>query len=153
MLLNKTIAFIGAGRMAEAVITGLLTSNTTTADKIIVSDINKERLEYLNKRLCISAVDNDNAVSIADIIVLSVKPQTMRSVLNEIKESKKTNKLFISIAAGISVKFLEQNLSMARVIRVMPNNPCLIGKGMSVISRGAQSTNEDVDYKILITSR
>ena len=128
------IGFIGGGNMAEAIISGLLRKGIKN---IIVSDVKKERLKYLQKSYGIKTTsDNLKLLSLAEVIILAVKPQQMEDVLTVIKESIKPKHLIISIAAGIRLSFLMDSLSTDRVVRVMPNTPALIGEGISVLTFG-----------------
>jgi len=123
--------------MAEAIIAGIVRAKLYPRGKIYIADKNKERLLHVSKKYGVSIVDeNSKAVLISDIVILSVKPQVMSEVLEHIGTSVSSNKLFISIAAGIPLSVLEKKLAGAPVIRVMPNNPSLIGEGMTVISKG-----------------
>ncbi|MDO8603463.1 MAG: pyrroline-5-carboxylate reductase [Candidatus Omnitrophota bacterium] len=110
------ISIIGAGNMGMAIASGIKT-------KVFFSD--------KFKRIS----DNVTAAKRSNVIILAVKPQDMGGVLKEIKPYVK-NKLIISIAAGVPVLFIEKILSKARVVRVMPNMPAMVGKGISAVSRG-----------------
>lgn len=141
-----TIGFIGAGNMAEAIARGLLRSAMVQPSDIRASDPNAERQRLFNDELGIACA-GDCAVTAAasDIVVLAVKPYVMGEALAEIKPHAKGGALFISIAAGISCKFIEAALGgTARVIRVMPNTPMLAGRGMSALARGTHATDQDM---------
>ena len=130
--MKNRIAVIGAGNMGEAIIRGIASRN------VIVSDKRKDRLRKLRRSLKIKvATDNKEAVEKADIIILAVKPQDIDEVLGEIASVITTKQLVISIAAGVTTKKIEKVfLSKIPVIRVMPNTPALVGKGMSVLCSG-----------------
>ncbi len=131
--------------MAEAVIEGVTKKRIVNPKDIYVSDVDAKRLTFLSKKFKINAFsDNKKAVLISDTVVLAVKPQNMPGVLSNIASSLQADQLFISIAAGISLKFLEKRLSGCAVVRAMPNNPCLIGEGMTVLSKGASATESDL---------
>lgn len=137
-LLNKTIAFIGAGNMAEALIRGLIANKVIPATNIIATDIRPERLEELQKVFGIRTGEPE-----ADIIILAVKPQQMSSVLSTLHAPPST--IFISIAAGITTSRIEKELgSNARVIRVMPNTPALVGAGAAALAKGRFASEEDL---------
>jgi pyrroline-5-carboxylate reductase len=145
MLKGKRIGFIGGGKMGSALINGILSRDLLPAGNITVSDAAKERLEDI-KKTCGVRVSEDNKKTAkgADIIILAVKPQNMAEVLEEISGILDKNKLIISIAAGISTQYIEGYIKKgARVIRVMPNTPALIGEGATAITRGSQATDED----------
>jgi len=145
MLKRKKISFIGGGKMGSALIKGILSRNLIAPDKVTVSDVVMEQIEGLRTTFGVLATkDNKKAVRDADIIILAVKPQNMAEVLEEISGSIDKGKLIISIAAGISTGFIEEYLKKgARVMRVMPNTPALIGEGAAAITRGSHATDED----------
>ncbi len=136
------IGFIGAGNMATAIIGGLLLNRFTPAD-IHVFDMDSEKLKaFLAKGLTVEK--NSKAVtSESDIIVLAVKPQNYREVLSEIKESANAQKTVVSIAAGITIDFVRENLELCLpVVRVMPNTPLLLSKGASALCPSENVTEE-----------
>ncbi|MCL2639904.1 MAG: pyrroline-5-carboxylate reductase [Phycisphaerales bacterium] len=137
----STLAFIGAGNMAEAIARGLLRINT----QILAADPSPDRQRLFNE-LNIRCVSNSaEIVPQADIVILATKPFVMTDALQQIKPLLKPNALIISIAAGISTKFIEQTLGNdRRVIRVMPNTPMLVGKGISALARGSFATEDDL---------
>ena len=130
----STIGFIGSGNMAEAIIKGIIGAELFSPSQVTVSDINAERLSYMQSVYGVTvAEDNCKLVENSDIVVLSVKPQTMADALADIKEAAAKDKLFISIAAGITTAFLAENLGDAAIVRVMPNTPALVGEGASAL--------------------
>lgn len=132
------IGFIGAGKMAEALIIAIIRAKLNY--KIIASDKNEERLDYIKKETGIKvSLDNSEIIG-SDIIIIAVKPQVVDGVLEELKDC---DKLVVSIAAGITLKRLESKLANARVIRVMPNTPCLVGEMAAGYSLGNKVTQED----------
>ena len=142
-LKNKTIVFIGAGNMAEALIRGLLVNQVVLPQQIIATDVRSDRLASLQKLFGIrTEPDNTQAARQADLIVLAVKPQQMSAVLATIHPGPTT--LIISIAAGITTARIEQELGSAvRVIRVMPNTPALVGAGAAALCAGRFALPED----------
>jgi pyrroline-5-carboxylate reductase len=143
-LKNMTLAVIGGGQMAEALVAGVLGSQRLEPRQIAVTDPVAARRDLLKSRFGV-AVGTDNAAAAqrADVIVLAVKPQTMAAVLPELRAAAE-RKLVISIAAGVSLATLAAGLPGARLVRVMPNTPALVGEGMSVFSPGAGATAEDL---------
>ena len=128
----SSIGFIGAGNMAQAIINGIIQAGQFAPADIMVSDINGDRIIDLSNMYGVTGVSNNTAIAQkADIIVLSVKPQVMAGVLEEIKDSIKENSVVISIAAGITINAISKILGDAQVIRVMPNTPSLVSEGMS----------------------
>jgi len=136
------MAFIGAGRMATALISYVYKSNISKS--IFASDKNEKSLSNIKKQFGIKTTkDNEEAVKNSDIVFICVKPQDIDNVLNEIKGAIK-NQLIVSIAAGIKLKRLESKLKNKRVIRVMPNINCLAGEMAAGFSAGKFATKEDV---------
>lgn len=134
--MNQTIAFIGAGNMAEALIRGLLAGKVVTADRIVAHDIRPDRLEELRKTFGIRTGKPD-----ADIVILAVKPQQMAAALAQVPRGR----LFISIAAGITTGRIEKELGgEPRVVRVMPNTPALVGAGAAAVCKGRFATEVDL---------
>jgi len=147
-LINKKVAFIGAGKMAEALIRGLLSSGAIPAAKIIASDTLFKRLATLKSKYKIGISDNIGAAKKADIVVLSIKPHVMQDVLLEISPFVGSKQLIISIAAGITTASIRQKIRNAPVVRVMPNNPALVNAGITAIAEGASKGNLKVAQTI-----
>jgi pyrroline-5-carboxylate reductase len=134
MLRDITIAFIGSGVMAEAMIKGLLDQELLPAEHIIASDIRAERGEQLAERYRVSPTqDNVAAVTDSDIVVLSVKPQFVGEIFDDLgQEVVKPNAMVLSIVAGTTIDRIAKGLNHQAVVRVMPNMPAQVGMGMSV---------------------
>ena len=99
---------------------------------ICVSDVNRERLDYLKKQHRVNVTSaNSKAIKNMDIVVLAVKPQNIAEILNDIKESLQPEQLILSIVAGVKTDTISQSLGHDRIVRVMPNTPAQIGFGMS----------------------
>ncbi len=141
----RKIGFIGAGNMAGALIKGLLDAKLYRPQDILVSDAVPAQLKKVQKAYQVEGVrDNRALVRAVPTVVLAVKPQVLDEVLAEIRPEVREDKLFISIAAGVPLARLEGGLGgNARVVRVMPNTPALVGKGMAVIARGKKATPQD----------
>jgi pyrroline-5-carboxylate reductase len=143
--IEGTVAFVGVGNMAEALIRGLIHSGTVGAEQIIGSDPHEERLEDFAKKYAIRTTpSNVTAVEGADVVVLAVKPQVLPKVLDEIQGKVPTGALVISVAAGVPTAVIEAKLPQARVVRSMPNTPALVGAGATAVSAGAHATPEDL---------
>ncbi len=143
----RQIAFVGAGNMATAIIAGLVKAGYP-ADSIIATDPNSDSRVRLGETYGIfTSGDNALAVDDADVVVLAVKPQLMETVMGGLKDIDWSGKLVISIAAGISVARLNQ-LAGAElsVVRVMPNTPALVSKGMSGLFAAASVSDADRDF-------
>lgn len=129
------IGFIGGGKMAEAIIKGIRNHRLEVAKDIIASEPIEERRRYLEKNYDIKVTPSNSEVATkSNIIILAVKPQDMAQVLDEISGLVGEEKTVVSIAAGISLSYLQQRLKTKKLIRVMPNTPALVQEGMSVIS-------------------
>jgi len=128
------IAFIGAGKMAEALIA------CQTGNSIYASDIDSSRLRYLKKRYKIKVADNNlSAFEQGEIVIIAVKPQQVAEILEEIAGRGARvagHKLIISIAAGVPLSYLQKKLPAFPIIRAMPNNPCLVGAGITALAQG-----------------
>ena len=150
--MKEKIGFIGGGRMAEALIKGMVQSGLIGGEQIYVVDPDKKRREFLHDTYGVNVFDKSDPVLAARIIILAVKPQIMALVLDEIGENVTRDHLLISIAAGIPLAFLESALSgrECRVIRVMPNTPALVLAGASALSPGKRATGDDLDQAVRI---
>ena len=129
------IGFIGAGKMAEALISHLAASHS-----ILASDKDPKRLQHVKKKYRVKTTSDNLAVfEKANILILAVKPQNMGEVVGEVnRKSKIENRklLIISIAAGITLAYLQKHLPGYQIIRAMPNNPCLVGMGITALAAG-----------------
>lgn len=141
----KKIGFIGAGNMAGALLKGLLTAKLYKPRDMLVTDALPAQLRKIKKAYQVDGIhDNQALVREAQTIILAVKPQIIDQVLAEVQPVVTKEKLFISIAAGVPLRRLENGLgSQARVVRVMPNTPALLGKGIAVVVRGSKAKAQD----------
>lgn len=136
-LSGDTIAIIGCGTMGEATVRGLLRRRLVPAGKLVASHPRGERREQLATRHGIRCVaDNAEAARDATVVVLAVKPQIVREVMAELNGAVRPEQLVVSLAAGVTVGTIEQALGARRVVRVMPNTPGQIGRGISVWTDG-----------------
>ena len=142
------IGFIGSGKMAGAIIKGLLKSGFVTPKNILATQAEKEGLPEKAAYLGVDVIlDNLLLVEKSDVIFIAVKPNQVVEVLQEISSLISEEKLIISIAAGLTTKKLEAFLPKgSRVVRVMPNTPALVNECMSGIVSGANATYDDVLY-------
>lgn len=141
-MLNKKIAFIGPGVMAEAMIAGLLRKKLADPKNIIASGPREERGEELNKKYGIEAsMDNTASVHGADVVVLSVKPQRLSEVMKGLTGIR-ADALVLSIIAGASMKKLSAGLKHRAIVRSMPNTPGQIGEGITVWTASKEVTGE-----------
>jgi pyrroline-5-carboxylate reductase len=144
--LTKTIGFLGGGNMAEALIRGLVKGAEVPADKLGASGPREDRLSELAERFGIrTTTSNTELVSHSQVLVLSVKPQIIDTVLTEITKQVAADTLVISIAAGVDIDFIEHRLPAgAHVVRAMPNTPALVQAAATGISRGSHATDDDL---------
>ncbi|WP_175638745.1 pyrroline-5-carboxylate reductase [Metabacillus schmidteae] len=147
MLHDKTVAFLGAGSMAEAMISGLVKSNKFPIQQIIATNrSNAERLSALEANYGIKSCRiEDLQFDQIDIIILAMKPKDVDQALRGIKQHIKPNHLILSVLAGITTTYLEQNLHIGQqVVRVMPNTSSAIGESATAISPGHETSENNV---------
>jgi pyrroline-5-carboxylate reductase len=143
---KKVIGFIGTGNMGEALIAGLLKAKFTPPEQIMAFDADGARLRFIQKKYGVKkATDNHHLASQCDPLLLCVKPQSMKEVIEEMADSLDSSKLFISIAAGVPLYAIETYArKQLRLIRVMPNINVLVQEGASAIAPGNLATDDDV---------
>lgn len=138
------ISFIGAGKMAEAIIASLIRAKVASPSEIFASDTSEDRRKALKKDYGVNTYASNSLVAgMGNVIFLAVKPQQLDDVLAEIAPSVTREHLVISIAAGRRLARIEELLPEARVIRVMPNIACLATEGMSVFCAGGRALASD----------
>jgi len=144
---GRTVGFLGAGNMGEALIKGLLAAKLVPADAIFATDVRPERLKELDRQYGIQvSSDNADLVRRADIVILAVKPQIMDAVATEIAPVVTRRKLLISIAAGVATDKIRARLHKdSRLIRVMPNTPALVLEGVTAIAKADGLEPGDLD--------
>ncbi|HCA04492.1 MAG TPA: pyrroline-5-carboxylate reductase [Ruminococcaceae bacterium] len=139
----KKIGFIGAGNMATAIVKGLI-AQKGNAGFIYVFDVNQAQLDAMSALGANACASGADVVKNSDIIVLAVKPQNYAEVLEALKPSVNESKTFVSIAAGISIAFVQNGLGCeCPVMRVMPNTPLLLKKGASALCPSANMPEAD----------
>ena len=144
LMTNKCIGFIGVGVMGSSIIKSLL-KQSLSPDQICISDKSVEKAQELASGYKVKIKSILEIGQSCDVIFLAVKPQDLEAVLVELKKTLKPNVLVISIAAGKKIEFIEEHLaSDVSVVRVMPNTPAQIGKGISAIAAGSKSSKEDM---------
>lgn len=143
MLQDKTLAFIGIGVMGEAMIRGLLARDVVSASSIIASDPVSPRLDAIAEQYGVrSSRSNADAVEAADLVVLSIKPQSLARVLPEVKGRLRDDALLMSILAGVSIRTLAEGAGHRALVRAMPNTPARIGEGISVWTETTEVTDQ-----------
>jgi pyrroline-5-carboxylate reductase len=143
-MLNQSIGFIGAGQMARALAGGFVSGGLIAADRVLAADPSPAAMSAFLEALpgARGAADNASIVTGADVIVLATKPQHVAAALNGLTRPA-AEKLVISIAAGVKLSTLERVLSKSRLVRVMPNAPCLVGQSASGYAMGPRATPAD----------
>jgi pyrroline-5-carboxylate reductase len=132
-LANARLGFVGAGVMAEAMIAGLLNKRLLRPDQILVSHPRANRREHLVGKYGVRAVEeNREASKESDLLLLTVKPQVLKPVMKQLYGSLEPRQVVLSIIAGASIGALAQGLAHSAIVRVMPNTPAQIGRGMMV---------------------
>jgi pyrroline-5-carboxylate reductase len=142
-LSDRTIATVGSGVMAEAMIAGLLRGELVSPDQIVASHPRAERRDHLRAEYGIRVVgDNTQAIDGADVVLLAIKPQMLGRVGREIGPSLKKGQVVLSVLAGATTKALTGTLGHDQVIRAMPNTPARLGKGVTVWYATPATTDE-----------
>ncbi|EYF08641.1 pyrroline-5-carboxylate reductase [Chondromyces apiculatus] len=146
-LQGRKIGFLGGGNMAEALIRGLLHSDSVKPEQIEVSDLKAERLAELHTRYGIATTTDNEALSRwADVLVIAVKPQIVDRILAPLAAGLAPSDVVISVAAGVPIEALEARLPAGtRLIRSMPNTAAIVLAGATAISAGTHATTEDVE--------
>jgi pyrroline-5-carboxylate reductase len=141
-----TVGFLGAGKMATALARGWLGAGLVSADRVLASDpLAAARDAFHDETGIRTTADNRRVVAGSDLLVLAVKPQSMAALLADIRATLQARHLVVSIAAGITLRQLADGLGPERrLIRVMPNTPCLVGASASAYAPGELATAEDL---------
>jgi pyrroline-5-carboxylate reductase len=145
-LSNRTVATIGSGVMAESIIAGLLRGKLVGPSQIIGSEPRQDRRDELTRQYGVRmTASNVEAASEADVILLSVKPQTLNKVGHELGGRLRPSQLVVSIVAGATCRVLTGLLGHREVVRSMPNTPAQIGRGITVWYATPEVTDEQRD--------
>ncbi|MDD5168939.1 MAG: pyrroline-5-carboxylate reductase [Syntrophales bacterium] len=146
MLTGKRIGVIGGGKMGGVIVHGMIARNIVKAKDISVADVDVARLEELKKTYGVNTTrDGAEAAKKSHIIILAVKPQNMADALSFLSGTVTSSKLVISIAAGITIAFIEERLKQgAHIIRTMPNTPALVAEGMTALAPGQNVSTEEI---------
>ena len=140
--MTQRVAVLGAGKMGEALLSGMLRSGTAPGD-VVVSARRPERAAKLRDTYGVQVVPTAEAASAAETLILTVKPQDMAALLAELAPACPSDRLVVSAAAGITTSFIEARLAPnTPVVRVMSNTPVLVDEAMSAISAGAHAEEE-----------
>ena len=145
-MLTEKIGVIGAGKIGSAIARGVIRAGLAAKENVMASDVSDALRQAAAQDLAIKVTaDNGALCDFADIIILAVKPQIVDPVAREIAKKLGTTKLLVSVAAGVPLSRIEAGLTQgARVVRVMPNLPCVVGAGAAGYAGGAHATAADL---------
>src|SRR5919108_2785423 len=151
-MLKEKIGVIGAGKIGSAILRGVLRAGVVDKKQVMASDVSEALRQSIANELGIEITSNNGQLcDFAEIVILAVKPQIVDSVVKEITKSVAKAKLLVSVAAGVPLSRIEANLAQgARVVRVMPNLPCVVGAGASGYAGGTYATAKDLEQVALI---
>jgi len=146
-LSEKRLAVLGAGKIGGILLRAFLEQKLVTPKQVHATVLHAEKARALAEQLGVRASsDNRAAVRDADIVLLALKPQAVREVLEEIKPEIKPGKLIVSVAASVPTAYMEKILGIdVPVVRAMPNTPCAIGCGMTGLAKGAHASKEHLE--------
>jgi len=146
-MLKEKIGVIGAGKIGSAIVRGMIKAGLVTKDQVMASDVSDALRRSIAQELAIKVTPENGALcDFADVVVLAVKPQIVDLVAKEIAKKVGTSKLVISVAAGVPISRIEASLEKgARVVRVMPNLPCVVGAGAAGYAGGTHATVQDLE--------
>ena len=141
------LAIIGAGNMGGSILAGILKAGVMNAHDIIVTSHSKETSDRMNKIYGVAtSLDNRQAVKDSQLIILAVKPNKIRGVLEDVVENIDGEKIVVSIAAAVSIEDMQKTIGDdKKIIRVMPNTPALVGQAMSAICHNKNVEKEDLE--------
>jgi pyrroline-5-carboxylate reductase len=152
IVMDQKVGFIGCGKMAQAMIEGMIKSKIVQPGAIMASAVTDETLRSVKEKYDILVSRNNIEVAKhADILILAIKPNIHDAILNEIAEAVDEQKVIITIAAGISLEYIESFFqTKMKVVRAMPNTPSLVREGMSAICHNQQVNQNDLEKVLLL---
>ena len=146
--MSKKLPVLGVGNMAKSIISGIRKSNIGVSE-FYLYDVNPEQYSSLTGDGMIASASINEAIAASDCVLLSVKPQNFPEVLSQIKSVPSSNeKLYITIAAGVTVKYISEALNTKNIVRVLPNLPMVISKGVSAICYNDEVSAADFDFVV-----
>ena len=150
--MNKAIGIIGCGNMGRGILEGILKNGLMEAGKVFIYDKDSSKTAEMKERLGVNvSEDSTGLMKDADVVVLAVKPNIYKPVLEQIKGSVREDQIIVTIAAGINLAFVEEILGQdKRIVRTMPNTPALVGEGMTAVVPGKGSGEDDLQTVVEI---
>ena len=145
----KKLGFIGAGNMATAMMSGIVSGGIFDAGEIIMSDVSQDRLGFVADKYGVATTsDNIEVIKNAEAVILAVKPQYYTQVINEIAPFVTGEHLIITIAPGQTLASLAQRFGSdsLKIIRTMPNTPAMVGAGITAVTPNANVTQDELAY-------
>ena len=144
---GKKLAVLGAGKLGETLISGMLDVGVVSRDRIVATAKHQERLDALKNKYRIAVTtSNRKAVKGASTVLLAVKPQAVLELVEEIRGELTRDQVVISVVASVTTAFLERNLNAPiPVIRAMPNTPCLVRSGMTALCKGIYAEEQQLN--------
>lgn len=140
------VGFIGAGNMASAMMGGMLKKGLLSKEDIITSDVSKAAIDRVAQEFGVQTTQDNKEVAKADIVILAIKPIYCQSVIEEIRDIISDNQLVVTIVAGKTLSWLEEQFGKKiKLIRTMPNTPALVGEGITALCPGELVSQEEVD--------
>jgi pyrroline-5-carboxylate reductase len=142
----RKLALIGAGKLGEGLLSGILGSQLVPVGRVEATVAHQPRADYLRGKYGIKAhTNNVQAVSGADLVLICLKPQQVKGFLQEVKRKLGKDVVIISAAASVTTSLIEREMGRpVRVVRAMPNTPCLIRQGMTALAAGRHATEDDM---------
>lgn len=145
--MSQQIGFIGGGQMAEALIKGIIASGLYKSEDVLIAEPNDFRREHLESSYNVKTYYSNLPIfENCRVVILAVKPQTMRTLLEDCKERVQTQHILISVAAGLPISLYTDLIGKpeTKIIRVMPNTPALVLEGASAMARNENVTDEEL---------
>jgi pyrroline-5-carboxylate reductase len=145
--MNKQIGFIGAGKMGQAMISGIIASGKILTGQLKVSTSSEGSLQQVTEKFGIrGSLDNTEIARFSDILFIAVHPADYSNVISEIKHDIKDDVIIITIAGGITIKSIEEDFDKkVKVVRTMPNTPSLVREGMTALTINSEITEADLE--------
>ncbi len=143
--MSMSLGIVGCGKMAYAILKGLKTRSDLMFSEVYCCDIDSDRLDLFAKEFDTISIDLLSLFKNSSIIILAVKPAQIQEIIAIGAKVLSADQLVISIAAGIKIESIERMLSSIPVIRVMPNTPCMVGKGVSSLAAGSFAGPNDLE--------